>query len=294
MNFTHLHAFYSVALAGSISGGAERMNVSQPAVTREIKDLELRIGSALFDRRPRGVVLTEAGQLLLRYAEQIFSTALTAERELRSLNDLSAGHLDITASGTLGVYWVPRLLADFIVNYPGITVNLAISNSQIVQSSVEAGSFGLGFVEGNYDQERFDALPLGNDEIVVVRAKYAQERPTTMTAQDVLSSKLIMREAGSGVREAVEHAFAKLEMVVAPRLCVSNTESIKRLLYDTPESLSFLSRLSVADELATDRLEIITVPELTIGRSLHVLWRKGRSLSRAATLFKKMVEHTAM
>lgn len=294
MNFTHLHAFYSVALAGSISGGAERMNVSQPAVTREIKDLELRIGSALFDRRPRGVVLTEAGQLLLRYAEQIFSTALTAERELRSLNDLSAGHLDITASGTLGVYWVPRLLADFIGNYPGITVNLAISNSQIVQSSVEAGSFGLGFVEGHYDQERFDALPLGNDEIVVVRAKYAQERPTTMTAQDVLSSKLIMREAGSGVREAVEHAFAKLEMVVAPRLCVSNTESIKRLLYDTPESLSFLSRLSVADELATGRLEIITVPDLTIGRSLHVLWRKGRSLSRAATLFKKMVEHSVM
>ena len=294
MNFTHLHAFYSVALAGSISGGAERMNVSQPAVTREIKDLELRIGSALFDRRPRGVVPTEAGQLLLRYAEQIFSTALTAERELRSLNDLNAGHLDITASGTLGVYWVPRLLADFIGAYPGITVNLSISNSQIVQSTIEAGSFGLGFVEGQYDQKRFDAILLGNDEIVVVRAKSVVGQAETMSVGELLNSKLVMREAGSGVREAVEHAFAKLDMVIAPRLCVSNTESIKRLLRDTPDSLSFLSRLSVADELTTGALEIVSVPGLTISRSLHVLWRKGRSLSRAATLFKKMVEHTTM
>ena len=82
MNFTHLSALFEVARAGSISAGAERLHVSQPAVTREIRKPKDRLGLALFDRLPRGVRLTDAGTILLRYAEQIFSLADAAEWEL--------------------------------------------------------------------------------------------------------------------------------------------------------------------------------------------------------------------
>ena len=85
MNFTHLFAFFEVARAGSISAGAERLHVSQPAVTWEIRELEDRFELALFDRLPRGVRLTDAGTILLRYAEQIFSLADAAEWELKEL-----------------------------------------------------------------------------------------------------------------------------------------------------------------------------------------------------------------
>ena len=290
MNFTHLHAFYAVASTGSISAGAERINVSQPAVTREIKALEQRLGSPLFDRLPRGVALTEAGQLLMRYAEQIFGAADAAELELKALRDVTVGHLDVSASATVGVYLVPRLLAAFYAQHPGITVNLTIGNSQTVQTAVGASQFGIGFIEGSYDATRFDALALGQDDIVAVRATAPPASPRGLVAADLARTLVILREQGSGVREAVDRAFAERGLVVAPRFCVSNTEAIKRLLQTMPGSLSFLSRLSVAEELAAATLEIVTVDDVTIERALHLVWRKGRGLSRAATLFKAMVE----
>ncbi|MGY6241090.1 LysR family transcriptional regulator (plasmid) [Burkholderia ambifaria] len=104
MNFTHLLAFYEVARAGSISAGAERLHVSQPAVTREVRELEDRLGIVLFDRLPRGVALTEGGKLLYEYASRIFTLADTAEKELAELAGLGSGHMKIGASGTLGVF----------------------------------------------------------------------------------------------------------------------------------------------------------------------------------------------
>jgi DNA-binding transcriptional LysR family regulator len=91
LNFTHLLAFFEVARSGGVSAGAERLRVSQPAVAREIKELEDRLGLMLFDWLPRGVALTDAGSMLLRYAEQIFSLADAAESESRELAGLSAG-----------------------------------------------------------------------------------------------------------------------------------------------------------------------------------------------------------
>ena len=110
MNFTHLFAFYEVARAGSLSGGAQRLRVSQPAVSREVKELEERLGVLLFDRLPRGVALTYAGKLLFGYAERIFTLAEAARSELKEVAGLSAGHLKIGASATLGVYLVPKMI----------------------------------------------------------------------------------------------------------------------------------------------------------------------------------------
>ena len=90
MNLHHLKVFLAVAQAGSVSRGAETLHISQPAVTREIRDLEASLGLALFDRHPRGVKPTEGGQRLLQFAERIFALEQAAERDLRDLAGL--GH----------------------------------------------------------------------------------------------------------------------------------------------------------------------------------------------------------
>ncbi|WP_217910927.1 LysR family transcriptional regulator [Paraburkholderia youngii] len=93
MNFTHLFAFYEVARAGSLSGGARRLRVSQPAVSREVKELKGRLGVLLFDRLPRGVSLTYAGKLLFGYADRIFTLAEAARSELKEVAGQSPEHL---------------------------------------------------------------------------------------------------------------------------------------------------------------------------------------------------------
>src|SRR5215472_10987283 len=107
MNLRHLAVFRAVAEAGTVNAAAALAHTSQPAISRELRTLEERLGVVLFDRLPRGMRLTEAGQVLLGYAEKIFALEKAAERAMRALADLEGGRLDIGASNTLGMYLLP-------------------------------------------------------------------------------------------------------------------------------------------------------------------------------------------
>src|SRR6201995_871858 len=113
MNLRHLSVFYGVAKAGSVNAAARLLHTSQPAVSREVRSLEERLGVVLFDRLPRGMQLTEAGQTLAAYAERIFGLEQAAERAIRGLADLEGGELTIGASNTLGLYLLPPAVAAF-------------------------------------------------------------------------------------------------------------------------------------------------------------------------------------
>src|SRR5581483_10458333 len=102
MNLRHLAIFHAIARRGSVNAAAEHLHTSQPAVSRELRSLEERLGVVLFDRLPRGMKLTEAGQTLAGYAERIFGLEQAAERAMRDLANLEGGELTLGASNTLG------------------------------------------------------------------------------------------------------------------------------------------------------------------------------------------------
>src|SRR5919205_444410 len=109
LNFTQLTAFAAVAESGSVIAGAEKLLVSQPAVSRHIKQLERSVGHRLFDRHPKGVRLTAAGELLLDYARRIFALAVEAEVSMADLDSLRRGRLRIGATTTIAVHFLPEL-----------------------------------------------------------------------------------------------------------------------------------------------------------------------------------------
>jgi DNA-binding transcriptional LysR family regulator len=148
MNFTQLLAFFEVARAGSISAGAEHRHVNQPTVTRKIRELEDRLGLALLIGCRAVSGITDAGTVLLSYAEQIFSLAYAVERELRELAGLGAGRLTVGASATLGVYFLPELVARFHAAHPQVEVDLVVANTERVEAGLREHVFALGFVEG--------------------------------------------------------------------------------------------------------------------------------------------------
>src|ERR1700686_2488603 len=113
MNLRHLLVFRGIAKAGSVNAAARLLHTSQPAVSRELRTLEERLGVLLFDRLPRGMRLTEAGQVLLDYAERIFGLDEAAERAMRELSDLEGGQLAIGASNTIGTYLLPASVAPY-------------------------------------------------------------------------------------------------------------------------------------------------------------------------------------
>jgi DNA-binding transcriptional LysR family regulator len=284
MNFTHLYAFYEVARAGGISAGAERLRVSQPAVTREIRELEERVGLALFDRQPRGVALTEAGHLLFGHAEKIFALADIAESQLKELAGLDAGHLRIGASATLGVYLVPELVAQFSERHPKVTVDLTVTNTESVEAGLRELKFAVGFVEGPFDASILHARPIGKDEVAVIAAAGHPWSGTRLRTSDLVNGTVIMREPGSGTRAIVEDAYRGKGLSIEPLMSVSDTEAIKRMLR-VSHALAYLSVLSVRDELFRGVLTAIEVDGMHVSRQLYMVWLKERSLSPSARAF---------
>src|SRR5581483_3751464 len=154
MNLRHLAIFHAIARRGSVNAAAEHLHTSQPAVSRELRTLEERLGVVLFDRLPRGMRLTEAGQVLLDYADRIFTLDQAAERAMHELANLESGHLAIGASNTLGTYLLPALLAAFHTRYPGIELSLEVTNTEHVVEGVRGMRYALGFVEGRGEEAR--------------------------------------------------------------------------------------------------------------------------------------------
>jgi len=293
MNFTHLLAFFEVARAGSVAGGAQRLRISQPAVSREIREIEQRLGLVLFDRLPRGVSLTQAGTLLFGYAERIFALSDAAESSMKELAGLGAGQLKIGASATIGVYLVPDLIARFTATFPAVNVELTVTNTQLVEEGLRNEEFALGFIEGPYDDTRLQAKPIGADEIVLVAAA---ERPRTaqkLRAQDLVAQSVILREPGSGTRAVVETAYASIGLQMEPLMSVSNTEAIKRMLL-AQRAVAYVSSLSVRDEVRRGELEVLDVADLRIERALHMVWLKGRSHSPSTQVFVDLALRHAM
>ncbi|WP_044871104.1 LysR family transcriptional regulator [Pseudomonas sp. LFM046] len=285
MNLHHLKVFLAVAESGSISAGASRLFISQPAVTREIRDLEASAGLALFDRRPRGVVLTEGGQRLLQYAQRIFALEAAAERDLRGFASLDDGELRLGASATLGSYLLPELIERFHQLHPAVAVDLAVSNTREVAAQLEDGRISLGFVEGAFDSEAFASHLLDRDRLLPVAGpSHPLAGRNDLSARDLGGQDHYLREEGSATRASVEQTYREQGIELRARMSIGSTEALKRLVRDG-RGIAWLSPHMVREELASGRLVRLDVHDLRIERELHAIWRPGQSLSPAPAAF---------
>lgn len=290
MNLHHLKVFLAVAEAGGISAGAERLHISQPAVTREIRDLEASLALRLFDRLPRGVQLTEGGSRLLDYAQRIFALERAAERDLHDFAQLEQGELHLGASATLGAYLLPALISRFRALHPQIFVGLEVSNTEAVTRRLDEGRISLGFVEGPFARADYAHRLLARDALLpVVAPQHPLAAARTLQAEQLQDYPLYMREPGSGARLSVEQAYRAHGLEPRAGMAIGSTEALKRLLADG-QGIAWLSQRVVERELASGELHRLAVEDLQIERELHVLWRPGASLSPAPAAFLALSE----
>src|SRR5206468_2202239 len=140
--------------------------VSQPAVSKQLKTLERAAGARLFDRHPKGVRLTGAGEVLADYARRIFGLADEAETALADLQSLRRGQLNIGAGTTIGVYFLPELLVRYRQRFPGIQLGLEIEGSAILQRQLLDGTIEFGLTEVPIRRPEVEATVFMHDELV--------------------------------------------------------------------------------------------------------------------------------
>ena len=289
MNLHHLEIFHAVAETGSISACAERMHISQPAISRQLKEFESRLGVALFERMPRGMRLTEAGELLRDYATRLFEIAHTAQAAVRELAEATHGHLAIGASNTIGTYILPRLLAMFRVRHPDIQISMFVGNTEQVSQGVADMRFALGFIEGPLHVVDLQVERFRDDEIVPVASpNHPLARKKRLAVTDFSGQPLLMREPGSGTRELTETALSQLGIRPGRVVEFGNAEAIKQAAIHGG-GIAFLPRVSMPRELAAGDLVVLPIGDLTIRRSLSVIRRTTGYLAPVAKEFLSLL-----
>ena len=211
MNLHHLSVFNAVAETGGISRAAEQLNVSQPAVSRQIQALEESLGVILLERRPRGVQLTEAGEMLADYARRLFAIEAQATELFDDLRSLRTGALRLGGSMSIGNYFLPEVIADFHHHYPDINISLEVGNTRFILDMVRNNQVDIGFVEGQFNEEEFDAECFMHDELIVIAPpSHALAGNGPMPFSRLCQYGCVMREPGSGTRAALNNLLGCL------------------------------------------------------------------------------------
>jgi DNA-binding transcriptional LysR family regulator len=289
LNLAHLAVLHAVAIKGNVSRAAEKLLVSQPAVSKQLRELERSVGVPLFDRLPRGVRPTQAGAILADYAKRIFALSDEAELRLAELRGLERGELRVGASTTIAVYVLPPVFAAFRQAYPGVKLAVEIDNATGVEERLAAGTIDVALSEGEHDPAEFDLRPFMTDELIAIAApSHPLAGKKSVKAADFCREPFVVREAGSGTRAVVEHALQRHGLRIEPVMAVGSTIVIKRAVA-SGVGVAFVSRLACELELQTGTLVEVKLSDLKISRPLHRLRVAGRYEGRAVAEFDRLL-----
>lgn len=289
-----LKVFRTVAEKLNFTAAAEALFLTQPAVTLQIKTLEEELGVKLFDRSGGKVRLTEAGTVLLEYAEQIAELYVQAETAIGSLIGEERGKLAIGASTTIAQYVLPRLIGDFLNCHPKIEFSMISANTENIVNALDRKVIALGLVEGPVGRSDLKTDRFIEDEIVVVVSanhEWALTELPKINIKELVEMPLIMREHGSGTRRVVENALKKGGLKLSELNIVmelDSTEAIKSAV-EANLGIGFVSRWGLTREIELGTLKIIDLENLGIKRQFQFIYPRTPRLEGAAEIFYRFV-----
>jgi len=285
-----IEVFCCVYEEGSFSKAATRLRCSQPTISGHIKNLESYIGARLFDRLPRRIVPTRAGQVLYRHGRNILSEKEAATQELKKLLNRIEGTLSIWSSTIPGDYLLPQLIASFHSKLPAVRVEMRVSDSKDVCNQVLAGKAELGFIGARLDAVGLELKHFATDELALVVPNNKEWRQVHRVRPSELASRAwVSREPGSGTRLAFERkaglSFDDFNVVG----CFGSSSAVKEAL-KAGLGISILSMLAVKSEIAMGSLKTVVIEGVTpIERDLFVAINRNLTLSPIAESFLDFV-----
>ena len=286
VTFRQLRVFTEVARKLSFVRAAEVLHLTPPAVTMQVKELEAAVGLPLFDRQGRTISLTTTGEYFLVYAKRLISTLKDAEDAMARFKRVEVGMLNIGLVST-AKYFIPRLLARFREEHPGIEVRLQVTGNReqllalLHANEVDLAVMGRPPKEMATSAEPFAAHPL----VFVCPPGHALQGQEQVTVQALEAFPFIVREPGSGTRKAMEDFFR--EHRVTPRITMemSSNETIKQAVM-AGMGISFLSLHTLGLELRSELLHIVEVEGTPIMRTWNLVRLLSKLLSPAAEAFR--------
>ena len=280
INHAHLRAFNAVATHGSYTRAAEVLHVSQPTLSAHVKELEERYSVKLFERRGRGVDLTEFGRSVLDITQRLFRLEMEAEELLISARELVTGQLRVGADSP---YHIIPSLAVFQARYPGIHLSISFGNSDQLLKSLLSSKCDVAVLP-NIPREdaRLSAVPLRPDRLVVfVNQSHAWAKRASIRLHELAEQRLVLREAGSNTRALFLDAMHKMDIPLKEVMDIGSREGVR-------EAVAAGLGVGVVSESefgCDNRLHALTVSDVTLEDVEYVVCLSDRRDMRVIRAF---------
>jgi len=259
LGFSQLRAFEAITRTGSFTKAAERLHVTIPAVSLQIRQLEREHGVRLFDRVGRRVRLTPAGEALRQYADRIFTLAHDAERALQGTSDFSGTRLRLAATPTTAGYYLAPFWKRLRRRYPRLQLEVSVHNTRTVRQRLLAFEDDLGMLGGAAEDGALIVRPFARDVMVaIVSPEHAWAKRKSVTLQALGREPLILREPGSAGRDRVERTLRTAGIEPHMVMEMTSTEAIKQAV-EANGGVGILARAVVARDVRGGHLRALPV-----------------------------------
>ncbi len=284
-----LALFVAVVEHGTMTGASEASGLGQPAISAQVRTLEGHYGTALLERGARGVVPTPAGRLVADYARRTLALVDELKRSIDDLEGLTAGHLVIGASSTVGEQFLPAYLGRFHSAYPGVALEVRIGNTNKITALVTERSLDFAFVGRTPHHPELLTEPIFDDELVAfVAPGDPLTRQGSPSAAELSGRQFVLREQGSATRELALQCLEQAGCTPGHTIELGSNEAVKRAV-EAGLGIGLLSTSAIEVERIAGLLEDLPLVGWTCARSFWLIRRRDRSLSRAEEMFLALV-----
>lgn len=289
MDINQLEVVVAVAQEQGFSRAAERLHRTQPAISQAVQRLEAELGEALFDRSSKDGTLTAAGQVLFEYAQQMLNLRSDAVTSIKELRDLGRGKVTIGANEYTVMYLLP-VIAVYRLRHPQVKIEVKRSLASRIPAEVVGRAVELGVVSFRPHDPALRAVPAVMDELaLIVEPGHPLAGRTEVSVRELGAETFIAHNVASPYRERVVQTFEKHRTPLNISMELPTLEAIKKFV-ERGAGVALIPRLTATDEIARGQVVGLAVREMRLERRLHIIYRKGATLSHAARAFLKVAQ----
>ncbi len=282
MTFKELGFFYKLCENPQVSQAAAELGISQSAVSLAIKSLENKLGESLFDRMGKKLILNERGRFFYEKTYPHF-LALKDSKNLFLKNKI-AGSIKVAASKTIANYLMPQIYYDFLSRFDQVRLTALSLNSAEIIKKVLDSKLDLGIIETECKEQNLEKIKLAEDELILITSDKSYKKECYI---DEIDKRWIMRESGSGTRDVFMQALGEHAKSIKIFMELYDFEEIKKVLLHNKNTLTVTSKVSVKEELESEKLFEVRLKNIRFQREFYCIYRKDKAFT---TLLETFVE----
>lgn len=288
MNIRYLEIMEAIVETGSFTGAAKKLFITQSAVSHAVAELEAKAGTALFERRPKGVAVTPCGSSLLEESRGILIANRNLDRRISHLEENTPIH--VVSSITIASFVLPQILNQFRAVYPEQQIFVRVASAKAVLDILQRGDADVAFWEGAAPKGDFETITLGS---YLLRAACSPEFPVSsrsVTMRQLCGYPLLLREQGSAVRDTLDHILAAVNLKAEPVWESVNSLSLAKAA-EAGMGITVLPEKLLLDSVEAGRLRFLQIKNIEMENQMLVLLHRNKYLTKPLQLLLKEIKN---